>query len=199
MPKQKTYTHDELLASAMQQFWVAGYHATSMDDLVKATQVSRHGIYNSFGSKHGLFIACLRAYQTHVVSPAFAAVEAPNAGLDAIQGYFDFQLARAKTHHLPGPGCLVANSMTELAPHDDAVLECVQAHEQRLKTGFLNALHGANAAQGKRSTAELEHLAAFLVTSAQGLWSFSRSVGDAAPLAHFVDTLLSLIQLRIEA
>ena len=51
-----------------------------MEDLVKATGVSRHGIYSDTGGKRDLFLETFAIYQREVVSPAFAAVEADGAG-----------------------------------------------------------------------------------------------------------------------
>ena len=174
MPRRKAHNRNDLVLGAMDYFWRVGFNAASMDDLVKATNVSRHGIYSEFGGKHELFLACLAAYQKEVVTPAFAAVEAPGAGLETIADYFEFQIARAEEGGLPGPGCLVANTLTEIAPHKEDVMAATRAHNDRLQIGFIYALSNANkAALGED---DLNNLANLLVMSAQGLWSLSRSV-----------------------
>ena len=89
-----------------------------MGDLVEATDVSRHGIYSTFGSKKEAFLACFERYQNRVFSPAFNAVERADADLKSIAAYFEFQISQGEIAGLPGPGCFVANSATEVAPHD---------------------------------------------------------------------------------
>lgn len=79
MPRQTSFTTSQLTDRALEHFWSHGFHASSMDDLVKATGVSRHGIYTAFGGKKALFLACFDHYQQAVVTPAFRLVEAPNA------------------------------------------------------------------------------------------------------------------------
>lgn len=63
MPRPISFTTDQLAGRALQHFWVHGFHASSMDDLVKATGISRHGIYATFGGKKALFMACFDQYQ----------------------------------------------------------------------------------------------------------------------------------------
>lgn len=199
MSRPRSQTREALVASAMRQFWINGFHATSMEDLVRATKVGRGGIYSDFGGKRELFVACLEHYQDAVVTPAFAQVEAEGAGLDAIAGYFEHQLAKADESSLPGPGCLVANTMTEVGPHDAEVLALVRAHTARLRAGFLKALANENASTGALSDAELDELAEYLATSAQGFWAFSRSVTELASLRRFVRTLIGLVRARLRA
>jgi TetR/AcrR family transcriptional regulator, transcriptional repressor for nem operon len=197
MPRGKNPAHDALIERAMTQFWQFGYSATSMDHLVASTEVARHGIYTRFGNKHGLFLACLDAYSDTVVSPAFAVVEADNAGLQEISLYFEFQIARAEAAGLPGPGCLMANSMTEIAPHDTATLDAIRAHHRRLHHGFRRVIEREQTDYVHLDASEIEALAEFLVTAAQGLWSMSRIVSDAEPLRRFVRTTIRFLHMRL--
>ncbi|MBV8628872.1 MAG: TetR/AcrR family transcriptional regulator, partial [Paraburkholderia sp.] len=51
-----------VLANASEVFWNHGYHATSIDDLCKATGVLRGSLYGVFGDKHGILLAALDHY-----------------------------------------------------------------------------------------------------------------------------------------
>ncbi|MEM7767419.1 MAG: TetR/AcrR family transcriptional regulator [Pseudomonadota bacterium] len=184
-----------VLDAAMEHFWRFGYGGSSMRDLLTATGSNRAALYTGYGGKAGLFEVCLRAYDARVVSPAFARVEASGAGMDAIASYFEHQIAYAETVGLPGPGCLIANTMTERAPHNASVRAQVSAHLDRLRSGFRHAL--GNAAAPGTAPETLDALADFLTISAQGLWSHSRQVSDAAPLRAHARTLLTLIEPRL--
>lgn len=194
MPRSRSHTKYSLATSAMKQFWMHGYEATSLDDLVKSTGVSRHGIYGDYGGKRALFLASLHAYQTSIVTPAFANVEIDNANLDAVAVYFEHQINRADNMGLPGPGCLIANTMTEVAPHDDDVRKLVDEHNARLWRGFRNALRNEGP---KLSENEIDSLAISMVVFAQGLWSASRVTSEASSLRQAVHTFLNLISTRI--
>ena len=194
MARPRAHTKDSLVHAAMMQFWHHGYGATSMNDLVKATGVSKHGIYSDVGGKLELYLLAFQAYQASIVSAAFEQVERDGAGLGEIASYFEAQIALAEKSGLPGPGCLVANAMTETAPHIADVAEQVAHHNARLTAGFRGAL--ANEAKHLPG-ADLDQLADFLTTSAQGLWSMSRTVETSAPLCAHVATLLDLIKRKL--
>jgi TetR/AcrR family transcriptional regulator, transcriptional repressor for nem operon len=183
-----------MIDAAMRHFWQNGFHATSMDDLVKATGLNRHAIYSGVGGKSELYRLGFTAYRDGIVTPAFSAVEQADADLSAIGDFFECQIARAEAAGLPGPGCLVANATTETAPRDPQIADEVAAHHARLKAGFAQALTNENQTV---THAEVDALADFLVVAAQGLWSMSRTVTSAAPLRAHVSTILSLLRARL--
>lgn len=198
MARPKTYDIDELADRALSVFWEGGFHATSMDDLVQATKVSRHGIYSEFGGKKALFLACLERYKSSIVNPAFDAVEQPNADLSDIENYFEHQIALAETFGLPGLGCFVANASTEIAPQDTDVAEKVSRHNDRLKRGFSLALQNSAPSTTAMTTQEFNSLAAVVVIFANGLWSLSRTTADATILRDTVASFLKAIRKQLE-
>jgi TetR/AcrR family transcriptional regulator, transcriptional repressor for nem operon len=182
----------------MLHFWHHGYEATSMDDLVQSTKVSRHGLYGEFGGKQELFTACLDAYSHLIVSPAFGQVEKPDATLQTIANYFEYQIARAESSEIPPAGCLMANTMTELAPHDGVAAVKVSRHNLRLRNGFRNALRNSLPVEQQQLPSEsLNDLAMVLVTFTNGLWSMSRTILDPQVLRRIVHNLLNLIERSI--
>jgi len=164
-----------------------------MDDLVKATGVSRHGIYTTFGGKKALFLVCFDRYQDSVVTPAFKVVEAPGADLRSVAKYFELQISRCEAVGLPGPGCFVANSATEAAPADADVMLQVQRHNDRLRRGFRAALRSSIPSLGK---ARATRLAEVMLIFTNGLWTLSRSVSDARVLRRATRDFLDLLEGR---
>lgn len=197
MPRSKTYEPDTLADRALSAFWKYGFYATSMDDLVRVTKVSRHGIYSEFGGKKGLFFACFERYQNTIVSPAFSAVEAPGADLSAIADYFEHQIALAESVGLPGVGCFVANSSTEIAPQDLDVAKMVQQHNLRLANGFIAALQNSKQTNSELTDNDVSELANIIVVFANGLWSHSRNTDDASSLRGAVASFLKMIRERL--
>ena len=161
-----------------------------MDHLVKATGVSRHGIYATFGGKMGLFLACFDQYQQSVVTPAFEIVEAPGADLMSVSEYFERQITLGEQVGLPGPGCFVANSATEVAPHAPDVMALVDHHNDRLRQGFARALQQTETTLDRDKALELADV---MVIFTNGLWTMSRSVSDAAVLRRAFQNFLSLV------
>jgi TetR/AcrR family transcriptional regulator, transcriptional repressor for nem operon len=198
MARPRTQSRDAVVGNAMRIFWRHGFEATSIDALVRSIGISRHSLYGDFGGKDGLFAACLAAYSRDVVTPAFAQVEEDRATLAAVAEYFEFQIARGEEAGLPGPGCLMANVLTETAPHNPAIAAIVGAHNDRLRKGFRKALANTAELRGIRlDRAQGEALATILVIFANGLWSLSRAVRSAAPLRSAVREQLHLIERRV--
>jgi len=61
MGRTREFDLDAAVAAAAVVFDAEGYEGSSMDRLVQATGVHRGSLYAAFGSKRGLFLACLRA------------------------------------------------------------------------------------------------------------------------------------------
>ena len=176
----------------MWQFWEHGYEATSIDDLVTATGVGRGAIYTEFGGKRDLFLACLDHYQVAAVTPGFDRVEAERANLDEIQQFLKARIGLAKQHGLPAIGCLVSNTVTELAAHDPEIARATRAHFDRMTKGFANAL--ANEMLRPATDKSVKKLAAFVTLSVQGLWAFARSAKSIREIEERADTLMDVVK-----
>lgn len=179
-------------------FWTKGYHATSIDDLVKATGVARSGIYSEFGGKEETFTSCLAHYREAVAGPAIAILTSRDDGMAAIGEYFAFFIDRHRKHGLPGPGCFLANSVTEVAPHSLGALETASAHRRELQQGFKAALcRAARDLDAHPGPDDLDSLANFLSVASQGLWSYARAMDNLAELEQFARETLALVEARL--
>lgn len=196
MARPRTTSNETILERATELFWRKGFEATSIGDLVAATGANRFGLYGEFGDKRELFLRALDHYADSFVDGAFGKVEATGASLAAIRGYFAELIDLAEEWGLPGPGCFMANAMTEIAPRDKAVRAKVRAHFERLSRGFARALANARDAGELPAGVDAKAFAHFLAVAAQGLWSFSRICRDAGELRRYVATLLAPLEKR---
>ena len=66
MGRHRSFDEADVVQRATTAFLTAGYEGTSVEELVAATGLHRGSLYQAFGSKRGLFLACLRgAVTTH--------------------------------------------------------------------------------------------------------------------------------------
>ena len=56
MPRHKEFDREEVVLKAMMVFWNKGYEASSMQDLVDRMKINRFSLYETFKSKHELFL-----------------------------------------------------------------------------------------------------------------------------------------------
>ncbi|MGW6276657.1 TetR/AcrR family transcriptional regulator [Kribbella sp. NPDC055071] len=78
----------EILAAAERIFGERGYQGTSMDDVAAAVGVSKPLIYQYYGSKDGLFLACLARLRTQLLDTVSDAVMAARDAEDALYAGF---------------------------------------------------------------------------------------------------------------
>ncbi len=62
MVRTRTFDPSTALSRAVDLFSSKGYADTSMEDIVRATGVSRYGLYGAFGNKQELFEQALERY-----------------------------------------------------------------------------------------------------------------------------------------
>lgn len=75
----------QMMAAAEEIFAERGYMAASMDEIAERVGVSKPMIYEYFGSKEGLLVACLRAVRAELQAAVAAAVARANSAEDAMR------------------------------------------------------------------------------------------------------------------
>lgn len=126
----------------MAVFWHEGYEGASLAHLERGTGANRSTLYNSFGGKRGLFLSALAQYRRRLGEQMLVPLEQGHDGLADLHAFLDRFAAQ-----LEGPagadGCLMVNTMTELAGGDDAVVAQVDAYLERSRTALRAALERA--------------------------------------------------------
>src|SRR6267142_1909851 len=59
MARPREFDRDAAVQRAMSVFWRKGYAATSTDDLLRAMNIGRQSMYDTFGDKHRLYLEAL--------------------------------------------------------------------------------------------------------------------------------------------
>ena len=192
MARNREFDPQEAVAKAMLVFWQKGYVDTSIDDLVKATGVSRYGLYDEYGSKRGLFLATLDYYQDTAVKEFFGIVEQKHAGLNEIKLYFD-RILEIYTQPAGQFGCLMCNSATEVAPHDKGVESKVKLALDRMSGGFGKALNNALKQKEVRQDLNIKQTADFLTSVLLGISVLARSGASKQMIKNTVSVSLATL------
>ena len=116
------------LQAALMVFWRSGYAATSLDDLTAAMGLSRSSFYGAFGTKHDVLLAGVRLYADGVYADLQAIATAERPATDCIRAVVS---TMAKPYG-NGNGCLLVNSIAELAPDDVDVCEIARMQIDRV-------------------------------------------------------------------
>ena len=163
MARSKEFDERKAVADAMGVFWRKGYYATSMEDLVEATDVQRYGLYSSFESKHGIFLAVLDHYHETVITRNLSGLEVNGAGLAEVRAFFDW-LLRIVLAPGPSKGCLLCNTGIEVAPVDAEAATRVDRYIRRLTSAFQTALANSQQRGEVAITLDVAQQAQFLAS-----------------------------------
>jgi len=139
--RPKGFDESEVLERAMQLFWSQGYEATGLAQLLDTMQISRQSLYDTFGNKRALFQRAIQHYRATQLTTALALLErpgSPKANVEAVASFFE-QIAADQR----GRGCLVANALVEVAPHDPELAALLEDTLGLLEAGVRKALEQA--------------------------------------------------------
>lgn len=161
----------------MHVFWKQGYAGTALADLEAATQLGRQSLYATFGDKRALFERVVERYFDVVFRRAFIdELEREGPARANLERVFATWQAAAET---PGfNGCLLGNSASELALHDQELATLVARKLRLTEDAFTRAITRGQREGSINATRDPRTVARSLVTLAQGLAVVARVQRD---------------------
>lgn len=192
MARTKEFDTHDVVARAIQVFWAKGFEATSIQDLVEAMGINRGSIYDTFGDKAGLFNVAIRAYQ--IDAPSQRLLDNAQSGdpREEIELFFNALLNRCDCPE-GQRGCLLTNSISELAARDDNMARHFRSGLKRLEDAFFMLIQRGQQTGDITPWREARPLARSLLASAQGLIVVSKVDPGQQTLADIAATALSLL------
>ena len=168
MARPREFDTIEALDLAVELFSAKGYHATSLHGLLGAMRVSKSSFYDTFGSKHDLYVMSLGRYIEHVVPTVVAKLKGEGSGRAAIVGTFA-DLVRQLVDPEGWRGCFLVSSAVDMAPHDEQVARQVRAGQDQIEAAFNDAVCRAQEAGEISPARDTRTLARFLAATRHGL------------------------------
>jgi len=125
--RPREFDEEAALECAMGAFWQKGYEATSLADLCTCTGLHKGSLYQAFGDKHALFMRALKHYSDTEFKEGAAVILQHESPLEGIRA-----LVREICNYAEeGKGCMMINTMVELAPHDPEVKKAIEQEGHR--------------------------------------------------------------------
>jgi TetR/AcrR family transcriptional repressor of nem operon len=163
--RPREFDEDAVLEAAMCAFWHKGYEATSLADLCECTGLHKGSLYQTFGGKHELFMRSIQHYSDkefrEVAKVAFTSAS-PIANIRALVNKVCGDVNDER-------GCLMINTMVELAPHDPEVKAAIDASIDRRLQATIEILTQAQKAGEVRAELQPEKLARQLMVTLAGV------------------------------
>ena len=172
-------TRERLIESALYLFWLKGYEATSIADILDRAQANAGSFYHFFKRKEDLLLAVLQLYSDSIDAVIVAPVrERHSDPIERVFGILEFYrrnlVATNNTY-----GCPIGRLALEIAPEQDEV-------HRRLADnfdGWTRAVERLLADAGDRFPpgTNLAALATFVLTVMEGGVMQARAHRDLAP------------------
>jgi len=195
---EQTSTRDRIVTAARELFWVQGYEATSIAEIVEKAGVNPGSVYYFFKSKESLLLAVLDWYLANlgeVMDPVFSTVRDPIERVFGILGGYRMGL----TYTACTGGCPIGNLSIEIGDH-------IPAAREKLARNFENwrlAVRGCLEDAGERLPASVnrDQLATFILTVMEGAIMQARARGSLEPfdasvaqLRAYFDALMANVE-----
>jgi len=192
MVRTRTFDPSTALSQAVDLFSSKGYSDTSMDDIVRATGVSRYGIYGTFGNKRELFEQALDRYAEGMGKSSFLRLLEPDASLAHIRTIFDERVADMCCTEEP-KGCLFIHTAMQLAPDDEELQGVLRKFMKRMSKAFSVGLESAKERGEVRADLDARVAGESLTSTMFGLAVLGRSGFGTEELNGIVDATLAAL------
>lgn len=192
MARTKDFDEQEVLKKAVNIFWLKGYNATSMQDLVDGLGISRSSLYDTYGDKHTLFLKALESYQCLNSGKFCQITNSEEPAKATIKGLLEFvidELLNDKSQK----GCFLVNAEVEVALHDKEVSEMIQKNDLQLEDSFFTVIKRGQETGEVSATKDARALARFMFNTIKGIQVTAKSTNDKAVFKDIVDLAVSVL------
>jgi TetR/AcrR family transcriptional regulator, transcriptional repressor for nem operon len=193
MARPRKFNEQDVIAAARRQFNETGYHGTSVDDLSRATGLSKGSLYGAFGDKEALFQRVFEEYCASTDEGAAARLEGPESqALDRLRNWL-----RAPESCTDRRGCLLAKATAELAwENADIATRSLAAHETLLDS-CRQLVEQAQRAGHLDPAADAEVLGGLILTTHRGLEALAKAGVDTETRNRIADAAIDSIALPV--
>lgn len=193
MPWEKQFDREETLGRVMDQFWLHGYEATSIQNLVECTGLNRASLYATFGDKRSLFLTALKMYDERVRQRLLADLAVRYEPLEAIRQLF-LTFVEGVYEIDGNRGCFLTNTALELAPHDKEVGKIVANSQEQIEAFFFRMIKLGKAQGSISEDVKPGQAARGLLASLIGLFVLTRSRPDGRLLKSILEDVIRRLE-----
>jgi TetR/AcrR family transcriptional repressor of nem operon len=192
MPRVKKFDEKEVLEKAMELFWIQGYHATSIQDLVDHLGINRASLYDTFGGKESLFQKAFQLYREQNTTRLRQFLKSKPGVREGLRTLFSTAISEA-VRDTDRKGCFVVNTAAELVPGDPELLQILGENKRVFEQLFFEYLKkGEDTGQIPKGK-NLPAIASLLFTLYNGLKVVSKVAPDQNELEASIGEVLRLL------
>lgn len=189
----KRFDPDQAVGAARDLFWRRGYDGTGIRELEAELGIGRKSLYDTFGSKRGLYLRALESYADTVIQRICDGLERPGgAPLENLERV----LHKLQQHHgsPESLGCLLGVAMAQVDRRDDELVGLLRGYLRRLERALERTLRRARDAGTIRAEVSPRDAARNLVALTQGMALMGRVSGSSAGPRSMVRAALEALR-----
>lgn len=191
--RPKEFEEDDIAEAAMKVFWQRGYAGTSIQDLVEGTGLGRGSLYNTFGSKYGVYEFALKRY--YEITACNIAMLSEDGTVKELIRRLLMKIVSEELNDTENMGCMVANASLEMARHDEGIADLVAKNLSRMERAISTLILRGQANGEIDATKKPDALARFIVSTIQGI----RVVSKGSEKKCHSERLVDIVDVAISA
>ncbi|WP_413512184.1 TetR/AcrR family transcriptional regulator [Myroides odoratus] len=191
MARNRAFDYEEKLEKVRDLFWEKGYQATSMQDIVKTLQLNKSSIYNTYGNKQTLFLACLSDYAKMKTAQYKAAATHKDKAFAVLSHVVhDVMNQTIKDQK----SCLIVRTIFELGNSDEAVSTLIKGNAWVLEGLFKDLLEKAQESKEIKQSIVPEVAAKYILSSFSGFYKYYILSGNKKEVKEMIDFMLAMMK-----
>ncbi len=192
MPKVKQFDRLKVLDAASTIFHQKGYNGTSIDEILKATGLSRSSLYDTFKDKHNLYLESLEHYKVKEKVIYDSVDQKKLNGLQKIENLFK-EVVNHLVNHPNDNGCLMVNAAAEMSKQCEKTAEVICNNKENMQELFTNWLTDAQEHKVIKLSNPPKSYGPYLYNALCGLKILSQSGGTKAELNNVVKVTMDAL------
>lgn len=191
--RAKEFDTEQVLRKATSVFGAYGYEGTSLTVLLNELGIARQSLYDTYGTKHDLFVSALKFYVQQKTEASTQLLEQSGSVREGMQQLFE-EVVNVLADPERRNECFIINSAIEQAPQQHEIAEFIQANNRWMENVFYTALlRGCNTGELQLQEEELHRIARFLNYSRLSFTYTAKSGASEEEMRELVQTTLKVL------
>ena len=190
MARPKEFDRDTALQKAVDVFCEHGYEGTSTDELLRAMDISRQSLYDTFGDKRQLYLQALQQYVADTVGEQIRALNSSSSSLKGVEAALQAFVAKAGSAE--APGCMGIGATCEFGVSDREVTALISTADKTLQSSLERRINEGKDAGEIGADIDTRAAAQFIKAALTGIKIAARGGAPA-------DTLRNIARMAIRS
>ena len=190
MARPKEFDQEKALHRVISVFSQKGFAATSTDDLMRAMDVGRQIMYDTFGDKRALFLKALEVYVVESVHAINVELQTPGSPLAAVRRALIHFAERKDLSSTDG--CMGINAVCEFGMRDEEVMQITRSAARIQRYTLMDTLRRARLEGELDAHTDIQSLADFFDSALAGM-RIAAKAGKTRPALKRIAVVASMV------